>query len=211
MPNILKVGYTTRSLSERLAELNSSTSVPSKFKIEYYVKVSHGSSQALEKNVHTILKSMGCHHGKEFFNCSLDDCKDVINEAIELLDLDAINSETRAFQKKIEAASYKMARENERNLQKELVSINEKYMPLLNEASSGGSFIKWWIFLSILIESIFEFNGNKNSIVLSGLCGSIVAALVVSFISDQKMNSKKYQYLLEKKLEEVEVAKKKFQ
>lgn len=66
MPGLLKVGYTTRTLSERLDEL-SSTGVPKGFQVEFFCKVD--SADRLESRTHRILQPF--HYGKEFFKCSV--------------------------------------------------------------------------------------------------------------------------------------------
>lgn len=66
MPNLLKVGYTTRTVKERIQEL-SSTGVPGKFVVEFYCEVDNASH--LEKTVHTKLSKH--RYDKEFFQCTL--------------------------------------------------------------------------------------------------------------------------------------------
>lgn len=66
MPNLLKVGYTTRTVKERIQEL-SSTGVPGKFVVEFYCEVDNAFH--LEKTVHTKLSKH--RYDKEFFQCTL--------------------------------------------------------------------------------------------------------------------------------------------
>jgi len=61
MPGLLKVGYTTRSIEERINEL-CSTGVPTRFFVEFFCEVDN--ALLLEKNKH--------HYGKEFFNCKIE-------------------------------------------------------------------------------------------------------------------------------------------
>ena len=43
MPNLLKIGFTTRTLDERVGEL-SSTGVPTPFEVEFFVEVDYASN-----------------------------------------------------------------------------------------------------------------------------------------------------------------------
>lgn len=66
MPNLLKVGYTTRTIKERIQEL-SSTGAPGKFEVEFYCEVDN--APHLEKNIHSKLSKQ--RYDKEFFQCTL--------------------------------------------------------------------------------------------------------------------------------------------
>lgn len=65
MPGLLKIGYTTRTLKERIAEL-SSTGVPSRFEIEFYCEVEHAAN--FESAIHSQLHNR--RFEKEFFRCT---------------------------------------------------------------------------------------------------------------------------------------------
>jgi hypothetical protein len=66
MPGLLKVGYTVRSIEERINEL-SSTGVPTRFDLEFFCEVDN--AFLLEKEIHREIKKN--HHGKEFFKCNI--------------------------------------------------------------------------------------------------------------------------------------------
>jgi hypothetical protein len=68
MPGLLKVGYTTRAVDQRLAEL-ASTGVPGKFRLEFFCEIAPAAT--LERQVHSALRKF--HHNKEFFKCSLNE------------------------------------------------------------------------------------------------------------------------------------------
>lgn len=65
LEGLIKVGYTTRSIEERVKELSSSTSIPTPFIPIYWRRVSK--VEHFEKIIHTQLKSSGFSHGKEYF------------------------------------------------------------------------------------------------------------------------------------------------
>ena len=67
MPRLIKVGFTTRSIEERIQEL-SSTGVPGRFEVEFYCGVDNASS--LERAVHSKLSKH--RYKKEFFRCDLE-------------------------------------------------------------------------------------------------------------------------------------------
>lgn len=79
MPDLLKIGFTTRSPEERARELyNQSTGIPKRFKVEWSIFIA-GDPQLVEKKVHAELKDY--KHGKEFFKINLDAAQYVVEEA----------------------------------------------------------------------------------------------------------------------------------
>jgi hypothetical protein len=77
MPGLLKVGFTTRTIIERINELNS-TGVPSSFVSEFYFEVSDAPKG--EQLLHSALREH--HYDKEFFKLPL---AKVVEEAKKLL------------------------------------------------------------------------------------------------------------------------------
>lgn len=67
MPNLLKIGYTTRTVEERIREL-STTGVPGLFSAEFYCEVDN--APGLEKAIHSRLSSH--RYDKEFFRCNVE-------------------------------------------------------------------------------------------------------------------------------------------
>jgi len=213
MPNIIKVGFTTRSLDERLAELNSSTSVPSRFKVEYFVEVSDGMSYNVEQKVHSALKAMGHHHGKEFFKCSVGECKKVICEIINNLKIDAVDSESKAREKEYEKFKRKKEEERQLKISQEIALINEKYRKLLIDASNGGHFFVWWAPSTLIIGLVWggSLNAKTNSYwVTAAFLGALVAGAIINIVEERKKKSKEYQLLLKKNKEEVGAVEKKY-
>lgn len=78
MPNLLKIGMTTRNPKSRAAELSSTTSVPSPFYVAYSAKVSN--CKDAEKEIHTELKRFRASSQREFFNIELDKAVQIILE-----------------------------------------------------------------------------------------------------------------------------------
>ncbi len=77
MPGLVKIGITTRPVSERVAELNSATGVPEKFKVAAYFESSEPS-----RHESTVHKSLGHTRkaGKEFFAVDLMDAIDAVRK-----------------------------------------------------------------------------------------------------------------------------------
>jgi len=65
MPGLLKIGKTTRSSDERARELSRSTSVPSRFVVEY--EIFSPAASELERAVHAKLESERHNSRREFF------------------------------------------------------------------------------------------------------------------------------------------------
>ena len=79
MPGLIKIGFTDRSVEERVKELNSGTGIPVPFVIEAYF----GSHQPErdEKAVHLALGHCKAP-GKEFFAIKLQQALDVVLRAL---------------------------------------------------------------------------------------------------------------------------------
>ena len=79
MPGLLKIGFTTTSLSQRLTELNT-TGVPQEFIVgaAFYVTDPLGCEAA----IHQRLAEYRLHHGREFFRLSTKQALALINELI---------------------------------------------------------------------------------------------------------------------------------
>lgn len=81
MPNVYKVGLTTNSVKQRIQEL-STTGVPRPFEAEKVFEVPESKLRTIEQLAHRMLKNKDLHHGKEFFEGSLDDCITAVQDAI---------------------------------------------------------------------------------------------------------------------------------
>jgi hypothetical protein len=68
MKDLLKIGLSTRSVQERIAELSSATGVPTPFELEAYFVSSD--PEAHEQQIHTALAEYRVK-GKEFFDVPL--------------------------------------------------------------------------------------------------------------------------------------------
>lgn len=78
MSGLLKIGYTMRDPSTRIAELGAVTGVPTPFKLEWTMPV-EGSAKEIESMTHSKLRSKRA--GKEFFRVSLEEAQDVCKAA----------------------------------------------------------------------------------------------------------------------------------
>jgi len=70
MPGLLKIGLTTRTVPDRVAELSAATGVPSAFNVEAYFESS--APQEHERAVHRKLRNRRVA-SKEFFRVRLDE------------------------------------------------------------------------------------------------------------------------------------------
>jgi hypothetical protein len=78
--NLLKVGMTTKTPSERAEELSELTAVPTPFKVEYSVYVEDCS--VTEALTHRFLQERGYRisENREFFNAPLPEIKKIISK-----------------------------------------------------------------------------------------------------------------------------------
>jgi len=82
MPGLIKVGYTTRSVSQRIDEL-AHTGHPTRFFCE--LEIVTDQPELLESNLHGALYKF--HYQKEFFKCDLVTAVKVIKEHLESTNL----------------------------------------------------------------------------------------------------------------------------
>jgi len=139
MPGLLKVGYTTRSISDRLDELNS-TGVPTAFVIEFYFEVDDAPRG--EGLLHRALSKH--HYEKEFFKVSVPK---VVEESKRLLSTNVLVvygfhgrakdsflsiAEQEALRRLAEASQAKKKTEEEltRRQEAEAKVIGEKFLSL---------------------------------------------------------------------------------
>lgn len=78
MPNIVKIGYTTGTPDERAVELSRSTGVPVPFVVEYGFWCFN--SKALEYEIHKYLDLYRVSNGREFFQITVEEAKEVIQK-----------------------------------------------------------------------------------------------------------------------------------
>lgn len=81
MPSVYKVGMTTGSVKQRIQELTT-TGVPKPFQAEKIFEIPLVNLRAVEQLAHKKLKKKDLHHGKEFFEGSLQDCVIAVEDAI---------------------------------------------------------------------------------------------------------------------------------
>lgn len=79
MPGLLKIGCTTRSVTERVDELNSATDVPVPFVVEAYFAVA--CPEEVEVNIHRRL-SQHRVPGREFFEIELGEAVRILETTI---------------------------------------------------------------------------------------------------------------------------------
>jgi hypothetical protein len=80
MPDLVKVGFSTKDPDLRAAELNN-TGNPHPYKVEYEVLVNE--PRNVEQIAHRLLKNKDLHENKEWFNCSIELAVVAIREAAD--------------------------------------------------------------------------------------------------------------------------------
>jgi hypothetical protein len=78
MAGLLKIGYTTKPLEERVAELNNATGVPTDFAVEAFFEVEE--PENLEKAIHRALAKHRIRKQREFFRLLKIDAIRIIQE-----------------------------------------------------------------------------------------------------------------------------------
>jgi len=81
MPGLVKIGLTTTTVAQRIAEINAGTGVPGKFKEFCSFPVSH--PQRIESIVHRKLRSFRLVTSKEFFELKPSVAKQYVHQILE--------------------------------------------------------------------------------------------------------------------------------
>ncbi len=89
MKGLLKIGFSTRPVQERVAELNAATGVPMPFKIEAFF--TSDDPEAHEERIHALL-AQNRIKGKEFFEVSLPKALDVVQSVCRRPPVFPVNS-----------------------------------------------------------------------------------------------------------------------
>jgi hypothetical protein len=78
-PGLLKIGFTTRSVEQRITELNASTSVPAPFELLGYY-----ACQNPQKDERTVHLALDCCRapGKEFFSIKPEQAFNLLTEVL---------------------------------------------------------------------------------------------------------------------------------
>lgn len=93
-----KVGMTTRNVDERVKELNSSTSIPQSFHVEY--KVACEDPYGKEQEIHRRLRGKRINKKREFFTLPLSFIIDVVNDVCEVEDTLDVTGTLEEFTKR---------------------------------------------------------------------------------------------------------------
>jgi T5orf172 domain len=80
MPGLLKIGFTTRKVEERVVELDSSTAVPRPFEVSFYFVCSEPQSD--EALAHDTLGKYRLNQGREFFRITDTEALKILREKL---------------------------------------------------------------------------------------------------------------------------------
>jgi hypothetical protein len=83
LPLFLKIGYTTRSVTERVDEINRATGVIFPFGVRASWRVRDDQGRVVEKKIHQVLKELRVRTDREFFCMDFRDAVKIINSVIK--------------------------------------------------------------------------------------------------------------------------------
>ncbi|RKR31218.1 GIY-YIG nuclease family protein [Paraburkholderia sp. BL17N1] len=206
MPDLLKVGFTTRSPDERAAEL-SGTALPYPSVVEYSVLVDHAA--VVEREVHRRLASLRVSQNREWFQCSRTKAIETVKAAagsVVKADKDRAVEEERQ-----RAVHEQWRRENEQRLRQELEAqarkeayeasrkaIFDKYASQLATLSRVPRFYVFWLMGGAIVSALLLLSlpANKEPsfafFVISFLIGAIPGTVLKELAEGQKMKSSGY-------------------
>ena len=171
----LKVGFTLRSVRERLDEL-SVTAVPGTFVWEYGVLVTD--PQQVERQTHKFLSGHRVASNREFFSCPLPVAVAALIEATEHCPPLKVHDRSQIEQ---QAASIRKQRELlDRWVNSEEETISAKVRTVYAEIESLKPHFAWfWLghaFIAALIfEQIFSMKNEAGLWIISSLAGAVSA------------------------------------
>jgi hypothetical protein len=142
MPGLVKIGFTNRSVQERIIELNSATAIPESFVIEATYKSDNPEND--EKNVHSFLNGCRKSTAREFFQIE-------ITKVIETI--------TRILGR-------------EPNYSRIVNLRSERYIPDYLFKLDPGSQVAQYTFVCAACQQRFYSKGPKSSIVYCPFCFS---------------------------------------
>lgn len=133
MPSVYKVGMTTNSVRQRIQKLGT-TGVPRPFEAEKVFEIPEPKLRAVERLAHKKLKKKDLHHGKEFFEGSLQDCVMAVEDAIyEITKSEAIELIGQAKQR---AAADQLKRAEEHKLREIQMQRESAFKKKVDEVNS---------------------------------------------------------------------------
>lgn len=77
MPNLIKIGSTTKAPEERAKQISRGTGVPTNFDVEFAFRCFN--AEALERELHKFFKSSRTSNDREFFHLSSEEATQAIN------------------------------------------------------------------------------------------------------------------------------------
>jgi ribosomal protein L37AE/L43A len=207
MPNLVKVGFTTKDDSESRAKELNHTNNPHPYVVEYEALVN--TARSVEQKAHALLKKY--HENKEWFRCDIATAIIAIRQAAN----NSIIAENNKNQQRQEIEKEIAQRKKEEDIEKQLISeekrIRELYkqkieqqFPFLAETNNlslffwiGGEFL---VFIAIIsLFSDVSWTKFFISIFLAYITGGYLAEY---FVENQK-KSPAYLSLIKKMEEEL--------
>ena len=81
MPGLVKIGFTTTTVEQRVSDINSATGVPGDFEVFHHVEV--GDAQKVESEIHRKLRKFRYVTDKEFYDLHPAVAREYVDRIIE--------------------------------------------------------------------------------------------------------------------------------
>jgi len=217
MPDLLKVGFTTRSPDERAAEL-SGTALPYPSVVEYSVLVDHAAT--IEREVHRRLASLRVSQNREWFQCSrtkaIETVKAAAGSVVKAEKDRAVKEERqravheqwqREYDQRIRQEREAQARKDAYEASRK--AIYARYDPQLAALSRVPDFKVFWLMGTVIVAVVMlltmpaDKGPSFTLFVVSSLIGVIPGTVLKELVEGQKMKSKNYVDLQAKRDAEV--------
>lgn len=202
MPDLIKVGYSTKDPELRARELNN-TGAPHAYIVEYEMLIEDPFK--IEQQTH---KALTCfRENREWFRCSCEEAivaiqrvaeGRAINEAFKRVD----RERAEKIRKDHEKAELRAKIVNEQ-INKQELAVEAKYKDIFAVQFSGNPFWPYWIASSIGVFVLIAFVSPKISelvgVISAGILGAVIAFFVREFHDSKRRESPQYKALQQEK------------
>lgn len=209
MPDLVKVGYSTKDPELRARELNN-TGAPHAYIVEYEMLIED--PFRLEQQTH---KALTCfREDREWFRCSCEEAiatiqrmagGRAITEAFKRADRERAESIRRDQEKK--ELRGKIVKEH---ISKQEFAVEAKYKDIFAVQFSENPFWPYWIASSLGVFVIIAFVSPKTSesigVISAGIAGAVIAFFAREFHDSKRKESPQYKALEQEKAEKLQEA-----
>lgn len=208
MPNLVKVGFSTKDPDLRAKELDH-TGTPHPYVVDYEALVHH--PYKVEQKAHKLLAQF--NEGKEWFRCSAEDAiyaikqatvGEVLQESFRKVDRQAVEARVATEKKRLHEAQIEKERLDRARakVEQSVEQVRQRYQTQLDSLIVDRPFFLYWIAgAAIVMVAIGVFNPHMKdgpALFLTASIGAAIAAYIKSGSADRQKKKPGYVDLVKK-------------